>query len=72
MAFSRRRKRGGEQGKGVGEMSSKPTSGLGGIVEMGLPDQRQDEIIDRSHDLACVPNRHAGGIFLEGDIAAIV
>ena len=72
MAFSKSRKRGGEQGKSFGKMSRKPPSGSGGVVEAGLADESQHQIIDGSHDLACVSNRHASGIFLQGDIAAVV
>ena len=43
-----------------------------GIVKLGLSHERQDQIINRSHDLGCVSNRHAGGIFLERDLAALV
>ena len=72
MAFSKSRKRGGEEGKCLGKMSCKPAPSLGGIVEASLSDESQNQIIDRSHDLACVSDRHAGSVFLEGNIAAIV
>ena len=66
------RKRDSKQSKGLGERSSKGGSGLCGIVKLGLSHERQDQIINRSHDLGCVSNGHAGGIFLERDLAAIV
>ena len=72
MAFSLSRKRRGEQGKGFGKMSSKPTSGLGGIVEASLSDESQNQIIDRSHDFTSVSYRHAGGIFFQSDIATVM
>ena len=72
MAFSKSRNRGGKQGKCHGKMSSEPATSLGSIVKASLSDESQNEIIDGGHDLACVSNGHAGGIFLEGDIAAIM
>ena len=54
----------------LGKMRCEPITSLGGIVEAGLSDQRQDQIVDRSHDLAGVSNGHAEGIFLQGNIAA--
>ncbi len=72
MAFSKSRKRCGEQGKSLGEMSSEPAASLSSIVEASLANESQDEIIDRSHDLACVSNGHAGGIFFQRKIAAVV
>ena len=72
MAFSKSRNRSGEEGKSLGEMSSEPTTSLGGIVETSLSDESQNEVIEGSHHLACVANSQAGGIFLEGEITAIV
>ena len=70
MAFSKSRKRSGKQGKGLGKMSSEPTTTLGSIVEARLANESQDEVIEGSHDLACVSNGHARGIFFQGEIAA--
>jgi len=70
MAFSKSRNRGGEQGKSLGKMSREPAPSLGSIVEARLADESQNEIIDRSHDLACVSNGHVRGIFPQGNIPA--
>jgi hypothetical protein len=59
-----------EEGKCLGKMSCEPATSLGGIVEASLSDEGQNQIIDRSHDLACVSHCHEGGIFLQCDIAA--
>ena len=72
MAFSRTRKRDGEQGKCFGEMCSEPSSGLGSIVELGLSDQSQNQIIEASHDVAGVANGHASRILLHRHIASVV
>jgi len=37
-----------------------------------LSDESQNEIINRSDDFAGISHGHAGGIFLEGEIAAKV
>jgi len=70
MAFSKSRKRGGEQGKCFGKMSGEPATSLGSIVKASLSDQGQDQVIDRSDDLAGVSNRHTCAVFVQGDIAA--
>ena len=72
MAFTRKRKGGGEQGKGLGEMSSEPSSGLSRIVEISLADESQNEIIEGSHDFAHIACGHASRIFLQREIATIV
>ena len=72
MVFSRSRKGSGEQGKSLEEMGGEVTSGLSGIVELSLTNECQGQIINRGHDFAELPNRHAGGIFLEGNIAAVM
>ncbi|GAB4466914.1 MAG: hypothetical protein Kow0070_30070 [Anaerolineales bacterium] len=66
------RKRGSEQGKGVGRMGSEPASGLSGIAETSLSDECQNQIVDRSHDLGGVSDGHTGSVFVQGDIAAVV
>ena len=53
-------------------MCGKAPPGLGGIVEVCLTDQSQNEIIDRSHHFSGLADRHSSGIFLEGHVAAIV
>jgi hypothetical protein len=72
MAFSKSRKRRGKQGKGLGEMSSEPTTSLGSIVKACLSNESQNKVVERSHHLACISNGHAGGIFFQGEIAAIM
>jgi len=72
MAFSRKRKGGSEQGKGLGKMGSEPTPSLGSIVEIGLADESQHEIIEGSHDVAHITRGHASGIFVQGEIATIM
>ena len=72
MAFSRTRKRGGEQGKCVGGMGCEPASSLCSIVEVSLSNKRQNEIINRSHDFSHVARGHACGIFLESHIATVM
>jgi len=72
MAFSKSRKGSGKQGNSPREMSGEVTSGLGRIMEASLANESQNEMIDRSHDLACVAQGHTGGIFLQCDITTIV
>ena len=72
MAFSRTRKRSGEERKCLGKMSSEPSASLGGIVKVCLADESQNQIIDRGDDVARVTNSHASGIFFESEIAAIM
>ena len=72
MVFSRTGERGGEQGKCLREMSSKPTSGLSSIFELRLSDQSNHQIIEGGHHLACVPHCHSGSILLEGHISSIM
>src|SRR4030095_5470489 len=72
MAFSKAGKGHREKKKCCGDMSSDPSSSLCSIVEFGLSDQGQDQIMDRSHDLACVSNSHANRIFFQGEIAAVM
>ncbi|MCC6300752.1 MAG: hypothetical protein IT314_15800 [Anaerolineales bacterium] len=71
MAFSRTRKRSSEQGKGFGKMGGEPASGLGGIVEIDLADEGENEILEGSHDDGRVAGGHASRIFVQGNIATI-
>ena len=72
MAVAKSGKGCNEERKGPGKMSSKKATSLGSIVKARLANESQDEIIERSHNLACVSNGHARGIFFQGEIAAIV
>ena len=72
MAFSRTRKGGSKQGKGLGKMGSEPASSLSRILEIGLADESQNEIIEGSHDFAHIACGHTRGIFLQREIATIV
>ena len=72
MALPKSRKGGSQQSKRLVDMSGEPTSGMGGILEMSLADECQDEIVEGSHNLAHLGDGHARGIFLEGDIATIM
>jgi hypothetical protein len=53
-------------------MSSKPPSGLGGILKIGLTDQSDHKIINRSHDFASIANGHARDILFEGYISSVM
>jgi hypothetical protein len=72
MAFSRKRKRGSEQGKGLGKMGSEPASSVGCILEICLADESQNEIIEGGHDFAHLTRGHASGIFVQREIATIM
>ena len=41
-------------------------------MEIRLSDERQDEIIDASHNLGGIPDCHASGVFSQGDIPAVM
>jgi len=66
MAFSKSRKGDSEESKSLRKMSSEEAASLGGIVEPSLSDKGKNQIIDQSHEFACVAHCHAG------DIAAIM
>jgi hypothetical protein len=53
-------------------MSSEIASGLGCVVEASLSNESQNEIIEGRDHFSSVANGHAGGIFLQGDIAAVM
>ena len=72
MAFSRTRKGGSEQGKCQVEMGGKPSSGLGSIVEVGLANESQDQVVYGSHNFPEMADGHAGGVFVERNIPAIM
>ena len=72
MAFSKSKKGCGEQGKRPGKMSGEPASGLSRILEFGLADESQHQIIQRSHHFTHMTGGHARGIFLQSNIAAVM
>src|ERR1700693_5306998 len=62
MALPKSGKGSGEQCKCLGEMTGKPTPRLSGILEFGLADQGDHQVVDRSHHFASMANRHPRGI----------
>ena len=72
MAFSRKRKRGGEDGKRLGKMGGEPSSSLGGILEFGLGEAGENQIVNGSHDFASISNRHAGCLFFHPNSAPVM
>lgn len=72
MVFPKSGKRSSEQGKSLGEVRREPPSGLGSILEFSLMDQSDHKVINGSHHFAGGTNCHAGGIFLESYITAIM
>ena len=53
-------------------MGGEPASGLSNIFEVGLSSDGNDEVVDRSHHMASMSNRHASRIFFECEISSIM
>lgn len=53
-------------------MSGKPSSALRGIVKTSLFDERQNQVVDSRHNATHIASGHAGCIFAQGNIAAIM
>jgi len=53
-------------------MSSKPTSGLSGILEFSLSSESNHQVVDQGHDFASIPHGHSYCIFFEGYVTATV
>jgi hypothetical protein len=72
MTLPKSGRRGGEEGKGLGDLGGEPSPGLGGVVEFGPVNEGDRQIIDRGHYFASIADGHARGVFFEGDVAAIM
>jgi len=58
--------------KSLGDLSGEISSGFSCLLEFSLPDQSQNQVVDASHHLASVAHRHAGRIFLQGHVSAVM
>jgi len=72
MAFSRMTLGGDEQAKSIFQVPLKVATGLCSIVITSTFDQTDQQIIHRSQNTPRSANRHAGRIFAESNIPAIV
>ena len=72
MAFSRKGISGDEQSESLLDVPGKPPAALDGIRESGLLEQAQDQIVHHRQNASGCTLGHAGGVFMESDIATIM
>ena len=72
MAIAKSGKGSDQESKSLGDVSRKPPACLNGIMKLSLFDECQSQIVDASHNLCKVANRHSGSVFFQSNIASVV